>query len=446
MQHVLVVDELVVQRGSTCRVALPHLELAGGDCAVLHGPSGCGKSTLLAGLLGVEPDLVTRGKVQLGGMPLLPLAADQQRQCRRQHSAFLLQGARMALDPLHTIDRQLVDGALATSEQRNACLRDLGLPNPARIRAAYANQLSGGEAQRVLLALALLRSPALVVVDEPSADLDAASRAQVLAGLQRLRDQGSALLLASHDHAFVRELGGVALACRDGAFVPGALLATPWPNWGARSVGGAVLTARGLTAKVAQRVLFSNLSFTLRAGEAMALLGPSGSGKTTLARILAGFQRPAAGEVTCTRKGGVQLVCQDAKASLTPTRSLAQMARETGAPATALQSLASELGLAPALLTRPAQFLSGGEARRAALARAILARPDVLLLDEPTHGLDRASAQQVLAAVERRCSAQRSAVLLITHDQELAASLGGSTLQLPVPREESAAPTSPTST
>ncbi|MBL9076501.1 MAG: ABC transporter ATP-binding protein [Planctomycetes bacterium] len=422
MEPLLEVDALSVRRGTRV-LRLPQLALAAGQVAALHAPSGAGKSTLLAALFGLlDPAAEVAGTVRWRGQPWPQLAPEQRRRVLRREIAFVLQDAPTALDPLARVGHQIERATERGSEAVDAALRQLGVADAPGVCRRWPHQVSGGEAQRALLALALLRRPALVVADEPSASLDGAAYAACVDALRGLAAGGAVLLLATHDGRLLRDLAARVLVLRDGAFVPGEPAHEPWPHAVRDGDVGTVpvLQAEGLSVGFAGRAVLRGVDFLVRRGEVVALVGASGTGKTTLARVLAGHLRPDAGRVVRPQRAhAVQLVPQDAFASLTPGRTLQSLLDETRAGSD-LGPLLEQLQFGPELLARTAAGLSGGERRRAALLRALTVRPDVLVLDEPTAGLDRATAVAAMRSVFLLQRQRGMAIVLITHDLELA--------------------------
>ena len=418
----LEVSDCTVRRGAFT-VRLPALRLDAGRVAALYGPSGTGKSTLLAALFGLQGrGAEVGGAISWRGDAWRAMVPARQRRTLRREIAFLAQDPRAALDPLVRVGAQIRAATGRSPQDVTAELERLRVADAAALCHRWPHEVSGGEAQRALLAIAFLRRPALLVADEPTAGLDPAACTELGEHLRALVAGGAAVLLATHDPRLVHDLGAAVLVCRDGAFVPGGIDAAPWPGGGRENDVGTVpvIAAAGLEVAFAGRTVLRGVDLSVRRGEIVALVGASGAGKTTLLRALAGQLRPLRGTVTRpARMHAVQLVPQDAFGSLTPGRSVADLVAETAA-GDDVGPVAARLQLDDATLTRTARSLSGGERRRAALLRALTVRPDVLLLDEPTAGLDRATAIAAMQAVRALQRERGLAIVLVTHDHELA--------------------------
>lgn len=425
----LEIHGLALQRagGFSCR--LPELRLLGGQCAALVGESGSGKSSLLRAAFGLRcGDATTAGEVRAFGQtwPRDPAIV---RGMLSRRVAFVAQDARAALDPTATVAAQVARATHHTEAEADAALVALGVVAGAR----HPHMASGGELQRALFAVASLRGAELLVCDEPTAHLDDASCAVVANAIASHCARGGAALVATHDERLLASLPVRRFVARDGAFVEGAAAPTAWPSLRAANPSSdePLLVGRGLAKRHDGRTVFSGLDVALVAGRSLAVCGPSGVGKTTLARALVG--RIAVDEGTVVRQPGcglVTMLSQDAAGSLTPGRTLRSLATETCVKGCDIASIAEELGLADAQLDAPVASLSGGEARRGAVLRALAAGPAVLVLDEPTESLDRDSAVRVARALRRRCDERRVAIACVTHDREFAASFGDDVLEL----------------
>lgn len=420
----LEVRDFVVTATGGPSIALPQLALAPGDVGAIHGPSGCGKSTLLAALFGLlsRPGWRATGHVASDGKALAARDGEERRRWLRHDVAFLPQDAHSALDPLQSVGVQLEQATTCSRDEGLAMLQRLGITEAADLWERRPHAISGGQAQRVLLAIAFLRRPRLVVADEPSASLDGGSYAELVAHLRELRQHGSAVLLATHDLRLLDDLAAKVWSFTDGAFVPATPGAAPWPRRSNQELGSlAVLAAYDVHHAFGSRRVLTGVDFQLRRGEVVAIVGESGAGKTTLVRILVGHLRPDAGSIERPeRRTALQLVCQDAFGSLTPGVPLAHLLAEAKAPFFDAGAGMAAVRLPEALLRSPRERLSGGELRRAALLRALAVNPDVLVLDEPTASLDRATAVAVLETLMIQQRSRGLALVLVTHDHELA--------------------------
>ncbi|MFC9050364.1 ABC transporter ATP-binding protein [Streptomyces anthocyanicus] len=461
------------------RLTVPRGQVLG-----VVGRSGSGKSSLAYSLLGhVRPGLEVRsGTVRVAGLD--PFDRADARRLRGRVVSFLGQDPASALNPALRIGTQIGEAVRLRSPARRAhevraqveeLLLSVRLPADRAFRRRLPSQVSGGQAQRVALALALAGTPALLVLDEPTSGLDTvlADRmrgllAEVLSGGDR------AALLVSHDPAWVASVAHEVVRLEGGritgAGTPDAPVPAPrWsagfpaggpgpgraPDTGSREAPGAgsreaprtgsreapgagsggALSVRGLHAAHGRVSVLHGVSLTVPAGSCTAVVGPSGSGKTTLARCLAGLHRPARGTVEWREDGAegghgapVQLVAQDARGALNPRESArAALMRPLGrrhSAADAAREAARLLDLvsldADLLARRPGE-LSGGQRQRVALARTLAAQPRVLVCDEITSALDRETASGILALLGSLRRTLGVTVVMVTHDLTAAA-------------------------
>ncbi|MFF7900161.1 ABC transporter ATP-binding protein [Streptomyces sp. NPDC007920] len=468
----LTAEGLTVRRTRDGATMLSPVDVTVGSGEVLAvtGPSGGGKTTLLRALLDVLPDGLHRaaGTVRWSGATVPRGRAA--RRWRRVRCGVLGQDPGAALNPLWRVDRligeEFTGDAAARAQRVEALMHQLGLPPG--LASLRAGELSGGQAQRVALARALCADPELLVLDEPTSALDRAT-ADLVAEVVRSRRgvPGRGVVLVTHEARLAAELaertlvlaadpqpapGPAPQACsvrkpiRPTTQSPVPVTGHPSPPARPPTVPSPspVLSAHGLTLLTPDGTpLLDPSDLELPAGGWLAVMGASGTGKTTLLHALAGRRPPAGGQLLlhgrplpwATRLRGrrmlraVQLAGQDAVTELNPAhtagRSVARPLKVFhGMNGTAGRERARELleavGLAAELSDRRPSTLSGGQRRRVVLARALAAGPDVLLLDEPTAGLDPASARVVLDLLDRL---RRSgpAVLTVTHDADTAA-------------------------
>lgn len=479
--------ELRVEVGGRAIVDGVSLRVPPGRVTALVGSSGSGKTTTGLALLGEFPvgarvtGEVRRATAVLG-------AADGSGGTEGlvgyvpQHPAAVLNPARRISALLTDIARPRVrhlprrlrrDAARAQVLQ---ALADARLPDAETLLRRHPHQLSGGQQQRVVLAQALLLGARIIVADEPTTGQDALTKGLVVEQLATLAARGIAVVLLSHDLDVVRSLADEVHVMRAGRVVESGptrhvwsaprhewtrrLLAarTPLPARTAAAAPGerTVLRVRDLVARHrdgsrGSAVTVRAPELDLHAGELLAVVGRSGSGKTTLARCLAGLHRDHEGEVlldgtplprslrdrTRGQLAAVQYVFQDARAAFDEHRPVVrQVARtavrlrgvDTVTAETEAQATLTRLGLPPELARRLPTQLSGGELQRAALARALLAHPRVLICDEITSGLDTVTRRGILdvltglldTAGDAGATPAGPALVLITHDLDTA--------------------------
>ena len=458
----LVLDGVTVD-GPQGRIVHPAaLTLRPGVPVALLGETGSGKSLLMQAVMGTLPaGLRAGGSIRLSGMDLLRLDDAARRALWGRHLAMLPQEPWVALDPLMRVEAQVAEvpryvlGASWSEAKRHAAaaLAALGLAGAGR---RYPFQLSGGMCQRVALAATRVAGAAGLLADEATKGLDAALRDNVSLLLREEAATGKIVLAITHDVAVARDLGGdvgVMLAGEIVEFGPAEqvlrrprhdytkrLLAAEPASWAAwpRGVAGEVLVeGRGLSKDFGAGPLFTDMALDLRAGARTALFGPSGSGKSTLGNVLLGLLPPDAGTVRRAAGLGVPLVqklYQDPVAAFAPRRTLADsigaVVQRHRLDPRAVVYWMEALRLPEGLLARPPSEVSGGELQRFALLRAMLPKPRVLFADEPTSRLDPLTQQEVMERLREALDETGAALLLVTHDRDLAACVASDIVEL----------------
>lgn len=401
---------------------------------LVAGDSGAGKSTLLRVLNGLVPHFHggrVRGHASVCGMDVL--ATPTRRLAR--HVGFVFQepdagfvratvAREVAFGPENLgLDRPVVRRLVADA------MEHAGIAN---LAARRLRTLSGGERQRVALAAALAADPAVVVMDEPTSQLDEDGATALAATVQRLAAGGRTVLVAEHRLARLAA-GARVLVVEDGtvreASVPMAP-PEPAPSARVRPAGGPTAWAlRGATVAVGGRVLLEGLDLAGAAGEIVLVTGPNGSGKTTLLRTIAGLLGVPSGQVE-RRPGRVAYLPQEPGVLLhrqSVRAEIEQTLKWTGATGGA-EPVLRLLGLA-GIADHDPRDLSVGQRQRAALGAVLAGHPAIALLDEPTRGMDGA-ARRSLAAALTRLADDGAAVVLATHDLELARDLPGRVLRI----------------
>ncbi|MFC4169682.1 ABC transporter ATP-binding protein [Teichococcus aestuarii] len=428
-----------------------------GGTFTLLGESGSGKSLVLHALMGTLPEeLQASGRAFWGDTDLLALPQRQRRALWGRELCLLPQEPWLALDPSMRAVEQVSEvhryvrrkGLGAARRLALAGLAAFGLDGASGRR--YPHQLSGGMCQRVALATAQVGEGGLFLADEPTKGLDADRVEEVARGLQSASAQGQTTIVVTHDLALAERLGGEAAVLLEGRLLEqgpvsriltapshdytraliGALPAN-WPDRPRASSGGSpVVVGRGLAKTYEERTLFAGLDLEVPAGEIVSVTGASGCGKSTLGNILLGLCRPDHGKVW--HQPGVarhrfQKLYQDPPSSFAPHlpvgRGYTDLAKLHEISLGSLLPILDRLGLAGSLLERLPGQLSGGELQRLSLARSLFLRPLFLFADEPSSRLDPLAQQRVIQLLDELAEEKRLAVLLVTHDEAIAAKI-----------------------
>ncbi|POD66447.1 ABC transporter ATP-binding protein [Pseudomonas syringae group genomosp. 3] len=450
-----------------------------GEVLALIGESGSGKTTIALALLGYARRgcKLAGGVVQVGEHDMLSLPESQLQCLRGNRVSYVAQSAAAAFNPAKKLIDQAIEGALIHGLGSRADLqakaielfRDLALPNPETIGQRYPHQVSGGQLQRVMAAMALISDPLLVILDEPTTALDVTTQIDVLRAFKRVvRERGATAVYVSHDLAVVAQMADQIVVLNGGRIIEqsstAALLKGPEDPYTRSLLAAArpdkvlkpasevvkdstLLTIKGLTAGYGKKNLqgmpmirvLEDIDLTIRRGQAIGVIGESGSGKSTLARVVAGLLDPAHGSLTFdgaelsgTLAGRteeqfrrIQMVFQNADTALNPMHSVgAILARPLkmyfGLKGKALRERIDELmdlvRLPRELAERRPNELSGGQKQRVNLARALAAKPDLILCDEVTSALDTvvgACILELLGELRRKLGVS---YLFISHD------------------------------
>lgn len=474
-----VVKELSARIGTKPIVDAISFTVESGQCVALVGASGSGKSQSCLSPFGLSP-AVPSGSAQLDGVELIGARPETLRVIRGHHVGFVFQHPLTALTPHLTIGAQLKEswtrgGAMAPSRaDMTAALERVGIDAPSDRLDQFPHRLSGGQRQRALIAMAVAHRPKLLIADEPTSALDATLRTEIMALLDRLRhEDGMGLLLISHDLAAVDAHADTVVMLRDGRVEetgPAAqLLTAPNSDYGRALVkatprlsdppqplpetGRSLLTARDISVsfprpgwRTGRFTAVAGASLSIAQGEALALVGGSGSGKSTLARAIARLgpidrgtvewrsdRLPERNTMTLGHRRLIQPVFQDPIASLDPLWRIGDAVAEPlkhlqpeidkAERAAIVAAALAEVDLPPDFADRYPRELSGGQVQRAAIARALVAEPEMLLLDEATSALDVLVAGRVLDLLRKLQHERRLSMLFITHDLTVARQL-----------------------
>jgi peptide/nickel transport system ATP-binding protein len=450
-----------------------------GEVLALIGESGSGKTTIALSLLGYTRHgcAFAGGSVRVGETDVLSLDDAGRRALRARTVAYVAQSAAAGFNPARTLMDQVIEPALLhrlmTREAARAkaveLFRALALPAPDSIGDRYPHQVSGGQLQRVMAAMALITDPAVVVFDEPTTALDVTTQIEVLAAFKKaIRELGTTAVYVSHDLAVVAQMADRIVVLNGGTVrengTTGQVLDMPADDYTRQLLAATrrsepgpaivdtdslppLLEVRNLNAGygridpngVPAVCVLDNVNLRIARGSALGVIGESGSGKTTLARVVAGLVDRARGDVLLDGKPlpaklsartpdqyrRVQIVFQNADTALNPSHTIADiLARPMnfyhGLRGAAAQKRMFELldlvKLPASIARRQPGGLSGGQKQRVNLARALAADPALILCDEVTSALDTVVGAAILdLLVELRCELGVS-YMFISHD------------------------------
>ncbi|MGC3936178.1 ABC transporter ATP-binding protein [Roseobacter sp. EG26] len=444
-------------------------DLAPGKVLGLIGESGAGKSTIgLASMAygrgGVE---ITGGTVEVNGRDVLSSGMRDVRRLRGAEVTYVSQSAAASFNPAKQIMEQVTEAAIfqnkfskKEAEDRAVELfRKLGLPDPENIGSRYPHQVSGGQLQRCMTALALCPQPDLVVFDEPTTALDVTTQIDVLAAIKEaIRDTGVAALYITHDLAVVAQVSDHIMVLQQGATVEygttDQIINAPKEDYtkalvSVRSIDHAekqptdnpVLRVENVTAryKGTDFDVLKNINVELHPGQTLAVVGESGSGKSTLARVITGLLPPSNGTITFDGRTltpdlptrplddlrELQMIYQMADTAMNPRQTVGTI---IGRPLEfyfglkgaekqkRIQELLDEIELGEGFQDRYPAELSGGQKQRVCIARALAAKPKLIICDEVTSALDPLVADGILKLLLNLQKIEDVAYLFITHD------------------------------
>ena len=472
MSRLLSVNDLRVDDGRGNELLAPlSISLDAGQCLGIVGESGSGKSLTALALCGLLPEpLRASGRLQLGDEPNAASSFDLSGDLspvRGGGIALVFQDALASLHPLRSIGSQLretlcVRRALSHAQAEVEAQQLLSrMQLPETMLARLPHQVSGGQRQRMLLALALATQPHVLIADESTSALDPQVQADVLDLLRReVLDHGIGLIFIGHDLSVVASLADRLAVFHRGRLLEqgetASVINQPTRDYTRQLIAAARLPKASPAGKAMPLLSIRNLrvrypgaprdalvidALDIGRGEALALVGESGSGKSTLAKTLLRLLPPG-GDAAITLDGlrwdrlsgatlrcerrRVQCVFQDPYASLDPRQRidhlLAEPRRIHGLPADrdTLIDLLAAVGLEADALARYPHAFSGGQRQRIAIARALAAEPDLLIADEAVSALDARVRGEILALLNRLKAQRGLSLLFITHDMDAA--------------------------
>lgn len=468
--EVLSATELSVSApGGVPIVAAATLRLCEGEIVGLTGASGSGKSTLGYALMGLarRPLAISGGSVRLLGDDLLTLGEEAASRRRGRDIAFIVQNPRAALHPMLTVGRQIGriwrfhhGGTRREAADRAVeMLRLVGINDAERRSGAFGHELSGGMAQRALIAAALSANPSVLIADEPTSGLDVTVQADFLDMMAKAaRERGTAMLLVTQEPGILANYCDRILVMDAGRIVSDEPVASHFARHSEAALimpapvpDHPVVEVRSLSktypVRDSRAVVHAvdTVSFDISAGETLGLVGESGSGKTTVGRAMIRLIKPDSGAVRIDGadleklgrrqlrqlRGRVQLVRQDPFDSFDPrwriVRSVgeplsAQTALDAPARTARVELMLKLVGAGQAATAFP-RALSAGMLQRIAIARALASEPRFVVLDEPTSVLTPGARQDLVELLARLQAETGVAFLFISHDLTTVASI-----------------------
>lgn len=448
------------------------LDLHPGRVLGLIGESGAGKSTLGLAAMGFTRDgcRISSGSVHFDGLSLLAASRLQRRALLGKRIAYVAQSAAASFNPAHRIIRQhteapIYHGVMSRSESEAdgvELYRRLRLPDPEKIGFRYPHQVSGGQLQRAMTAMAMSCRPDLIIFDEPTTALDVTTQIEVLASIRDIVDQfGTAAIYITHDLAVVAQMADDIKVLLRGDEVEQASTRTMLTNpkqeytkslWAVRSferpekvlaesTETPVVNVGNITASYDKSVdVLHDVSFDVHRGRTVAVVGESGSGKSTVARCIMGLLPPNNGNIYFNGQAlpasykqrdkeqlrQVQMIYQMADTALNPRIRIKDiigrpvefyMGLKGRAKDKRVAELLEQIELEPDqyMQRRPTE-LSGGQKQRIGIARALAAEPEFIICDEITSALDQLVAEGILRLLARLQDQLGLAYMFITHD------------------------------
>ena len=453
-------------------VTLVHdvsLTLKRGKVLGLIGESGAGKSTIGLSSMGYGRGgvKITGGEVIINGRDILKGGPRGLRRLRGKEVCYVSQSAAASFNPAHRLMDQVVEASRlhgvadrATAEKRaRALFRKLSLPDPDTIGERFPHQVSGGQLQRVMTAMALCSEPDLIVFDEPTTALDVTTQIDVLAAIKdAIRDTGVAALYITHDLAVVAQVSDEIMVLRHGRLVEwggtrqiikeprqeytNALVSVHEISHQEKAPAATpALSVKNVTAAYGggKVKVLKDVSVDIFAGQTLAVVGESGSGKSTLARAITGLLPPEQGSIVFQGKTlanrladrpkedlrQLQMIYQMADVAMNPRQSVATIigrplefyfgmrGRERDAK---VAELLDKIEMGKGFADRYPAELSGGQKQRVCIARALAAKPKLIICDEVTSALDPLVANGILKLLLELQAEEQVAYLFITHD------------------------------
>jgi peptide/nickel transport system ATP-binding protein len=457
-------------RGTVHAVHDVSWSVSRGETLAILGESGSGKSVsanAVMNLLDIPPAEIVSGEIIYDGEDLLKISYEKHRALNGKKIAMIFQDPLGHLNPVYTVGWQIIEMMTAhgrPSDMARARALELitrvGLPEPEKAMHKYPHQFSGGQRQRLMIAMALMLKPDILIADEPTTALDVTIQAEVLTLLKELQaETGMALVLITHDLGVVAEIADRVVVMNKGEIVETGtardVYHTPQHPYTKKLIAAApgkgeikqldaaaplLLEVKKLCKTYGKFAALRDVSLTLARGQSLAVVGESGSGKSTLARTILRLEDADSGEALwkgrdligmnardllgCRRE--IQMVFQDPTQSLNPRMSVYHLIAEgwdihklmpdRSKRCARVIELLEQVGLSPEHIDRYPHQFSGGQRQRIAIARALALEPELIICDEAVSALDVSIQAQVIALLDSLRERLGISFLFIAHD------------------------------
>lgn len=443
------------------------LSLNKGETLALVGESGCGKTALCRAIMGLHSShaKILQGKIEIESENVVGLEEGYMRKIRGKKVSMIFQDPMSSLDPTFTVGQQIMEPIILHNKIRKSEAKDkalkllekVGIENCAERFDQYPHHFSGGMRQRVAIAIALACNPDLIIADEPTTALDKMNRDTIIDILKNISQiDNKTIIFVTHDLELVKNFAQRVIIMKQGKIVeegvtekvfqepkhPYTKELIHYSNYGKhnshfhgninsdKAICNPLINIHDLCKEypISKRNyirVIDHLNLTVNKGEVLGLIGESGCGKSTLARIIMGIEKATNGEIEIARGTKCQMIFQDSTSAFNPGMKISEIIGEplkiSGNYTKTdidrkIKEVMMQVGLEESVGERKPYNVSGGQRQRAAIARALITKPDVIIADEPISSLDVSVQAQIVHLLKKLRDDNDLTIVLIAHD------------------------------